>query len=294
MRRAVRPPKSRLPVFGRALAGATLALGLIAAPAGAAIAPDVAHSPGAEDIRTAYWVMLVVASVIGVALLAGLLTAARRFRARGGHAEPRRLTAGRGAIGRVGAGLGALALVIFIFGVIMTGGARDVTADESSEALEIDAIAQQWLWRFEYPAESGGAASPGIATTFSYTELVVPVDTPVNLSIDSTDVLHSWFIPALGPQVLAVPGEVTETSFIADEEGYYEGKSTQFSGTSFPAVRSNVRVVSREEYDAYVTALGEDLAAGQSAVQQQVGANAAEGTEPVGESDAAAAGGATE
>lgn len=294
MRRPVRPPKSRLPVFGRALAGASLALGLIAAPAGAAIAPDVAHSPGAEDIRTAFWVMLIVAFVIGVVLLGALLTAARRFRARSDTTEPRRLTAGRGAVGRVGGGLGALALVIFIFGIVMTDSTRNATAGESSEQIEINAIAQQWLWRFEYPVESDGGASPGIATTFSYTELVVPVDTQVNLSIDSTDVLHSWFIPALGPQVMAVPGKVTETSFIADEEGYYEGKSTQFSGTAFPAVRSNVRVVSREEYDTYLTALGEDLAAGQSAVQQQVGANAAEGTEPVGESDAAAPGCASE
>ena len=56
----------------------------------------------------------------------------------------------------------------------------------------INAIGQQWLWRFEYP---GG--EPG-HRTFSYDELVVPVDTAVVLNITSTDVIHSWCVPALG------------------------------------------------------------------------------------------------
>jgi cytochrome c oxidase subunit II len=264
-------------VLGRALAVATLALVVLAAPAGAAVAPDAAHSPNAEDIRTSYWVMVVVTLVIGVVLLGGLLLAVSRFRARGeAKAEPRRLTAGRGVIGRVGAALGAVAVAIFIFGVVMTGDAREAEADESAESLDIDVIGQQWLWRFEYP----DSESEEIATVFSYNELVVPVDTTINLSIDSTDVIHRWFIPALGGQVEAVPGEVVETSFRADEEGVYEGQSTQFSGTSFPAMRAWVRVVSREEYDQYVADLGENLAAAQAEVAEQAAAEA-EGTEAV-------------
>ena len=78
--------------------------------------------------------MLVVALVIGVALVAGLLVAVRRFRTSGDEApEPRRLTAGRGVIGRVGAGLGAVALAIFVFGVVMTGDAREATPTSRCE-----------------------------------------------------------------------------------------------------------------------------------------------------------------
>ena len=187
----------------------------------------------------------------------------RRFRATGDdQAEPRRLTAGRGVIGRVGAGLGAVALAIFVFGVVMTGDAREAEADESAESLDITAIGQQWLWRFEYP----DSESETISTVFSYNELVVPVDTTINLSIDSTDVLHRWFIPALGGQVEAVPGEVVETSFRAEEEGVYAGQSTEFSGTAYPAMRAWVRVVSLDEYEQYVADLTEDLATAQEQV----------------------------
>ena len=276
----MRPPTSRLALFGRALAVATLALATLAAPAGAAIAPDAAHSPNAEEIRTTYWVMVAVATLIGVALLAGLLIAARRFRARGDNPpEPRRLTAGRGVVGRVSAAFGALAVAIFVFGIVMTGDAREAEADDSAEALDIDVVGQQWLWRFEYP----DSQSEAIATVFSYNELVVPVDTTINLSIDSTDVIHRWFIPALGGQVQAVPGEITETSFRADEEGVYEGQSTQFSGTAFPAMRAWVRVVSQDEYEQYVAALAEDL----TEAQREVAEEAAQAAQEAAEADPA-------
>ncbi len=250
-------------MLGRALAVVALALAVFAAPAGAAIAPESANSPNADAIRTSYWVMLIITLVIGVGLIAGLLVAVRRFRATGDdQAEPRRLTAGRGVIGRVGAGLGAVALAIFVFGVVMTGDAREAEADESAESLDITAIGQQWLWRFEYP----DSESETISTVFSYNELVVPVDTTINLSIDSTDVLHRWFIPALGGQVEAVPGEVVETSFRAEEEGVYAGQSTEFSGTAYPAMRAWVRVVSLDEYEQYLADLTEDLATAQEQV----------------------------
>ncbi len=277
----MRPPTSRLPKFGRALAVATLALVIFAAPASAGLGPDAGHSPNAESIRTSYWVMIVVTFVIGIPLVAGLLIAASRFRTRGNDgAEPRRLTAGRGVIGRVGAALGVVAVAIFVFGVVMTGDAREAEADESVESIDIRAVGQQWLWRFEYPRDPEVSASEGIATAFSYNELVVPVDTTVNLSITSTDVLHRWFIPALGGQVEAVPGEIAETSFRADEVGVYEGQSTLFSGTSYPAMRAWVRVVSAAEYEQYAADLAENLAAAQEEVAAEVTAAAEEAAAP--------------
>ena len=57
---------------------------------------------------------------------------------------------------------------------------RDATAP-----LQIQASGQQWLWRYEYPD----------GETFSYYELVVPVDTAVIVNLASTDVVHRWFVP---------------------------------------------------------------------------------------------------
>ena len=89
------------------------------------------------------------------------------------------------------------------------------------------------------------------------------------LDVTSTDVLHSWWVPALGGQVQASPGDVSQTWFKADEEGRYAGRSTIFSGTGYPAMRSWVRVVSATEYQAYVEQLAADLSEAQDIVGQE-------------------------
>jgi cytochrome c oxidase subunit 2 len=280
---------------------ALLTLVWAAAPAYAIpLAPPDPHSPNAEAIHSTYWVMIVLTVLVSVGINAALIVAVVRFRERRGQ-EPARFTAGRGALRPVVGVLAVLALAVFIFGVVKTNDARSVEAagpnglgsaptaqvgfesmpplgvaeaeqsasgqepvsgQEPTETspLEIDAIAQQWLWRFEYP---GG--TPG-HRTFTYGELTVPVDTPVILDITSTDVLHSWWVPALGGQVQATPGDVVQTWFKADEVGTYAGHSTIFSGTSFPAMRTTVRVVTVPEYTAYIEQLQKDLTAAQGII----------------------------
>ncbi len=101
-----------------------------------------------------------------------------------------------------------------------------------NKPLEINVSGQQWLWRYEYPDG-----------TFSYYELVVPVDTEVVLDIKSTDVLHRWWVPALGPWSTPCRARTTSTWFKADEAGTYEGRSTEFSGPGYAPMRARVTVV---------------------------------------------------
>jgi cytochrome c oxidase subunit 2 len=283
-----------------AATSALLALAWAAAPAHALqLGPSEAHSPNAEAINGTYWVMFVIVAALIVIVNGALIFAVVRFRERRGR-EAAQVHAGRGALRPIVGVLGVLALAIFVFGVIRTGdvrsvepsgpnglgsspttqvGVNGVAALATSEAdaaasdptdpdpptgtdpLVIDAFAQQWIWRFVYP----GDQPPG-QRTFSYAQLVVPVDTTVILNVTSTDVLHSWWIPALGGQVQATPGEVVQTWFKADEVGTYSGNSTVFSGTSFPAMRMSVKVVSVPEYQAYVNKLAEDLKSAQDFV----------------------------
>jgi cytochrome c oxidase subunit 2 len=302
------PRLSTLPrILRRSLIGAAaLALATTAPAAGLEIGPDP-HSANADDIAAAYWVMVALAFVLIVAINAVLIAALVRFRERRG-AEPARIAAGRGFIRRVALPLGLLALAAFIFGIAITRETRSVepsgpnglqassartaqvgvtglpsslTANAAATAagegtgetgagadpLQINAVAQQWLWRFEYPGEE----APGQGT-FSYGELVVPVDTSVLLSIDSTDVTHTWFVPQLGGQVEAVPGSIVQTWFKADETGVFEGASTKFSGTGYPVMQPRVRVVEPAAYEAYIETLRRDLDEAQAVVQDAVAA----------------------
>jgi cytochrome c oxidase subunit II len=131
--------------------------------------------------------------------------------------------------------------------------------------LQIDAVAQQWVWRFFYPGgpTTAGTYSPSGGRpgnrTFSYVDLTVPVDTAVVLNVTSTDVLHRWFVPALGGQVDAVPGQVTHTWFRADRTGVYPGQSTAFSGSGYSTMRIFVHVVSPSAYQRFLKTQTADL-----------------------------------
>jgi cytochrome c oxidase subunit II len=246
------------------------------------LSPPSGHSPNADDLNTLYWVMLVIGLVLLVAINGALVALAMRFRSARGR-EPRRLKVRRPAqIGTAGV-FAALAIVAFVLGVIVTQNAKQVEASgpnglqaaalitaqrgldlpavsAQSAPLEINACGQQWLWRYEYPDG-----------TYSYYELVVPVDTAVVLNLCSTDVVHRWWVPGLSGKFDATPGESNSTWFKADQTGVFDGASYAFSGASYAVMRTRVRVVDVPTYQAWLEQQGRDIQEAQGFVQQALG-----------------------
>jgi heme/copper-type cytochrome/quinol oxidase subunit 2 len=245
----------------------------------ALLSPQGAHSPNADDLNTLYWVMLVVGVLLLLGINGSLLAMVMRFRSARGR-EPRRLVVRRPAQIGTAAAFAAVAIFAFVFGVIETQDAKKVEASgpnglqavssltaqrsltlpsgPSSQApLAIRACGQQWLWRYEYPDG-----------TYSYYELVVPVDTAVILHLCSTDVVHRWWVPGLSGKFDATPGESNLTWFKADQEGIYDGASYAFSGASYAVMRTRVRVVSAQEYMSWLQEQAAGIQAAQSFVQR--------------------------
>ena len=264
--------------------------------------PETGHSPNADDLNALYWVMVIVAVALVVAINGALIALALRFRARRG-AEARRLRSRGPAQALIAGTFAALAAVLFVLGVVVTESSSEVEAsgDEGlqastrvtaqrsldvpsgeTEPLEVEASGQQWIWRYEYPDG-----------TFSYYELVVPVDTAVVVKLESTDVVHRWWVPGLGGKFDATPGQSNQTWFKADETGTFEGASYQFSGASYAAMRTAVRVVSVEEYEAWLAQQASDIEAAQAFVQERV-ASDTELDDPATEGGGGATEGSTE
>jgi cytochrome c oxidase subunit 2 len=219
------------------------------------------HSPGTDQIDTLLSFGTVVAAILVVAINGALIYAVRRYRGERG-AEPRQVRSGRRTQFRVGALLTAFAAVILVVSLIYTGKAREIPttgsaglASASSGPLRIEATGQQWLWRYDYPNEA-----------FSYYKLVVPVDTTVELDLVSTDVIHTWDVPQLSGKRDAVPGKTNHVVFRADEEGVYNGQSATFSGQAYAAMRTEVDVVSPQEYKDFIAAQKAGIQAAQDRV----------------------------
>jgi cytochrome c oxidase subunit II len=210
---------------------------------------------------TLLWIGLVAAIVVALAVIGALLLAVRRYRASRGS-QPSEATAAPGAQFRVAGLLTVFALLIFVLGVVFTDKARQTPstgdaglASAKSEPLQIKATGQQWLWRYDYP---NGA--------FSYYKLVVPVDTAVELDLESTDVVHTWDVSELAPKSDAVPGKVNDVVFRADEEGVYGGGSATLSGQAYASMRTEVQVVSADEYEEFLERQKRDIEAAEERV----------------------------
>jgi len=193
------------------------------------------------------WVGLVAAVLVVAVVLVALLGVVRRFRDHRG-AEPRQLTGPRRVQLPVAAVLTAFALALFLISIVLTDEARNTPgagdnalASATKRPLEIEATGQQWIWRYDYP---NGA--------FSYYKLVVPVDTPVKLKLVSTDVVHTWNVSDLAGKADAVPGKVHNVVFRANEEGSFGDESATLSGQAYAQMRTEVEVVSADEYKAFV------------------------------------------
>jgi cytochrome c oxidase subunit 2 len=205
------------------------------------------NSPGSDQIDTLLAIGFVAAAIVILAINGALIYAVRRYRGTRGT-EPRQIRSGRRTQFRVGALLTAFATTILIVSFIYTDKARETPASgaaglasASSKPLKIEATGQQWLWRYDYPNEA-----------FSYYKLVVPVDTTVELDLVSTDVIHTWSVTQLAGKRDAVPGKTNHVVFRADEEGIYQGESATFSGQAYAAMRTEVDVVSAQEYEDFI------------------------------------------
>jgi len=135
-----------------------------------------------------------------------------------------------------------LILAIAIFYIGLMGYVNITTPPENS--YEIEAVAQQWYWSFNYP---NGATDINI--------LHVPVDRPVKINLRANDVLHALFIPAFRVKMDAVPGRRTELWFEATRKGKFELYCAEYCGTQHSQMVGTVIVYDQFEFEDVIDKL---------------------------------------
>ena len=114
--------------------------------------------------------------------------------------------------------------------------------DLGPNPLRISVTAQQFAWRFEYPGD------PAVTSG----SLVLPVDQGVKLTLHSLDVIHSFWVPEFGQKSDAVPGIETTLAITPTRVGKYSLVCTELCGLGHSTMRAAVKVVSREDYEAFL------------------------------------------
>ncbi|MEZ4386030.1 MAG: cytochrome c oxidase subunit II [Candidatus Krumholzibacteriia bacterium] len=130
----------------------------------------------------------------------------------------------------------AVSVVIFVLGF---RGYMDM-ATPPRNAYEIQVTGQKWQWFFTYP------------NGFVTSELHVPEDRPVKLTMTSEDVIHSLWIPAFRVKKDVVPGRYNHTWFEATEPGTYPLLCTEYCGSGHSDMLTVVTVHPSGTFDQWL------------------------------------------
>ena len=104
-------------------------------------------------------------------------------------------------------------------------------------------------------------------------ELVIPVDTIINVQVTGSDVIHSFAMPSFGIKVDAVPGRLEETWLKAEKTGMYYGQCSELCGKGHAFMPIAIRVVTKDQYKTWFAAAKNDLPGANKALMAQVDTN---------------------
>ncbi|NND56366.1 MAG: cytochrome c oxidase subunit II [Xanthomonadales bacterium] len=151
-------------------------------------------------------------------------------------------------------------------------------APETEMTIKITGF--QWRWKYEYVEDgiefisSLDAASNATRMLDSGTDpasvpdyllnvdkpLVIPANTKIKFLITADDVIHSWWVPALGWKRDAVPGFINEAWTEVMEPGIYRGQCAELCGKDHGFMPIVLNVLPKDDYRAWVAQQNEDMA----------------------------------
>jgi cytochrome c oxidase subunit 2 len=248
--------------------------------------PQSGGSPNANEIDSLYKITLAVAAVIFILVEGALVYALFRFRARKGAVPAQIRGNTRLEVSwTVGAALILVGLAVLTFAKLGSiqdpansgpGGAA-VASDGSrlyasaqrrlppnGKSLNIQVVGRQYIWQYFYP----GANEPdGLGAPYSYEEMVVPTNTTVTLDVQSSDVVHSWWVPQLGGKLQAVPGYHNYTWFKALKPGIYRGQCALICGRGHARMIATVRALPPAQFEAWLANQKKQIAQANAAAE---------------------------
>lgn len=226
-------------------------------------------SPNADDIRTLYTIVYVMGVVVFVLVIGMLLLGVWKFRA---HKHPVAAQVHGNTRLELGLTAGAFGLVTIITAItfIMLPGivnppnsnaratsilSASLTAPNppNGKKVTVCVTGRQFIWRYTYGAQCTNNAWVA-KLPYSYQEMVVPAGMTIQLVIQSSDVIHAWWVPSLGGKVDAVPGFTTYTWFQPPKAGIvYHGQCAQLCGREHAFMTALVKVVTPAQYRTWLT-----------------------------------------
>ena len=228
--------------------GPMVAIALIASLIGIAIGLAINWFPTAASTQAhkidTLWDVLIICSVpVFVGVMTIVLYSVWRFRMRPGEEQMDGPPIhGNTRVEIMWTAIPAMLLVaLCTYSYIVLTNIEDAKADEMS----VRVVGEQFTWIFFYKGSDG--------KEFASNQLYVPVNKPVHFTVQSKDVIHDFWVPAFRMKIDAVRGINTDLRVTPNKTGTYPVVCAELCGIGHAAMRQTAHVVSRQDFDKWVS-----------------------------------------
>ena len=201
--------------------------------------------PPAEAIGALALIVGAIALLIFIGVEAALLYSAWRYRASRVPGIAPQIQGNR-TLEVVWTAIPLLILVVVF--VLMTGTMREIGASVAGGStpaqMRILARGYQWWWEYRYPSSGGDVVVAN--------ELHIPVNTPVDLDLESADVVHSFWVPDISGKTDMIPGKTNHLRLYAAHTGSYSGQCAEFCGVEHAWMRIVVVAEPQADFDRWL------------------------------------------
>lgn len=244
---------------------ALIAVALALAPAAlaggnAGFAPPDSATEGGSQINELYWIVIGVLAAIFLLVEGALVWFVFRYRRRRDtpvEAEGPEVH-GHTKLELVWTAIPTAILVALMVITIVKVPSVEARPDPEDDPLVVNVTGHQFYWQYEY--------ANGVVAVDT---LRIPVGRPVQLVLNATDVIHSWWVPELTGKRDTIPGRTNELAFTATRTGVFEGQCAELCGAEHALMRTTVEVVPADEFDAWLEQRAGAQATGTSELGRQ-------------------------
>lgn len=211
----------------------------------------------ADDMRALYLLVLAMAALVFVIVEGALVIMLIRYKKRSNDLPPQ--IEGNNLLEVIWTGIPiVIVVVLFVFSFIVLVRVENSAEDED---LTIRVNGFQFQWEFVYNTDDLGSSTPAgldegtisiIGTAAQEPELVIPVGEPVHFELRSNDVIHSFYVRNFLYKLDLVPGRDNDFVVTAHTTGTFEAHCAELCGLNHALMRFQLRVVEREEFDAWL------------------------------------------
>jgi cytochrome c oxidase subunit II len=221
-----------------------------------ALAPT---GPAAAHLASLWWVMLGLGAAIFI-LVDVLLAAALLRRRRGTSATPP--DSHGGDQGRNWPIRGGIVLSLLVIAVVFGYSIYTLAVIENPStppAVKINVIGRRWWWEVDYPDQ-------GVITA---NEIHIPVGKPVQIQLETGDVIHSFWVPQLHGKMDLIPNRINTLTIQSDQAGVFRGECAEFCGLQHAHMGFMVVAQNDADYNAWIAAQHKDAPAPADATTQK-------------------------